>query len=263
VLRLRFLQGAPPLGTLLLSLKERSKEAVWPKTLFSAGDLRIPPRKTQFFAFSKFLKILKELFSKSSLSGCRAEPSVLRLRLSQGAPPLGTLLLSLKERSKEAVWPKTLFSAGDLRIPPRKTQFFAFSKFLKILKELFSKSSLSGCRAEPCVLRLRFSQGAPPLGTLLLSLKERSKEAVWPKTLFSAGDLRIPPRKTQFFAFPKFLKFLKTSFKKFLSGCGAEPCVLRLRLSQGAPPLGTLLLSLKERSKEAFMAENLVFGRGT
>ena len=31
-------------------------------------------------------------------------------------------------------------------------------------------------------------------------------------------------RKTELSAISKFLKCLKTSFKKFLSGCRAEPC---------------------------------------
>jgi len=76
-------------------------------------------------------------------------------------------------------------------------------KFLKILKELFSKSSLSGCRAAPCGFGDALPQGALPLEILLLSLKERSKEAFMAENSVFGRDLRISRQKTQFFAITK------------------------------------------------------------
>jgi len=69
-------------------------------------------------------------------------------------------------------------------------------------------------------------------------------------------------QKTQFFAMINVFGVQGDFSKIPLAGCRAEPCGYRGRGSpQGAPPLGTPLLSLKERSKEAKMAENSVFGR--
>ena len=110
-------------------------------------------RKMSFFAWQKFLKFLKTSFKKF-LSGCRAEPCAVRdaFSLPRGAAPWNPASFFERKKQRSVYGRKRCFRPGDLKIPPRKTQFFAFSKFLKILKELFSKSSLSGCGAEPCGL---------------------------------------------------------------------------------------------------------------
>jgi len=220
-------------------------------------------RKMSFFAWQKFLKFLKTSFKKF-LSGCRAEPCAVRdaFSLPRGAAPWNPASFFERKKQRSVYGRKLGFRQELFGISPRKTPFFTWQKFLKFLKTSFKKF-LSRCRAEPCAVRDAFSppRGAAPWNPASFFERKKQRSIHGRKLGFRQGLFGISPRKTPFFALQKFLKFLKTSFKKFLSGCRAEPCGYGGRGSpQGAPPLGILLPSLKERSKEAFMAENCVFG---
>jgi len=141
-------QGALPLGTPLLSLKERSKEAIWPKTAFSAGVSQNLPAKNAVFCDSKSFWGAGGFFQKSPSPGWQGQsPCVLRPRsLPQGALPLGTPLLSLKERSKEAIYRKLRFRQGFLKISLQKTQFFAIPKVFGVQGDFFKNPPRRGSR---------------------------------------------------------------------------------------------------------------------
>jgi hypothetical protein len=78
----------------------------------------------------RFFGILKTFFSKKVLSGCRAQTAPVE-RVGRGPRACGSIYGK-----------RQLLSCLAMILP---------IKFLRIFKELFEKSSLNGCRAEPCL----------------------------------------------------------------------------------------------------------------
>jgi len=109
----------------------------------------------------------------------------------------------------------------------------------------------------------RFPQGgAAPWNPASFFERKKQRSRNGRKLRFRQELLAFSLQKTQFFAMIKVFGVQGDFSKIPLAGCRAEPCGYGGRGSpQGVPPLGTPLLSLKERSKEAEMAENSVFGR--
>jgi len=94
--------------------------------------------------FQKFLRILKGLFSKSPLSGCRAEPCVLRPHLSpRGAAPWNPAPFFERKEQRSGYAENCVFGRDFLGFPCKKRSFLLLSKFLGC-RGIFSKIPLAG-----------------------------------------------------------------------------------------------------------------------
>ncbi|MBE6637501.1 MAG: hypothetical protein E7618_06845, partial [Ruminococcaceae bacterium] len=236
--------------------------------VFGRGFSGSPYKKRSFLLFQKFLGC-RGFFSKIPLAGAAgAEPLRLEAAFSppRGAAPWNPAPFFERKEQRSDMVENCVFGRNFSGLPCKKRSFLRFQKFLGC-RGIFSKIPLAGVTgAEPLRLEAAFSpQGALPLGTPLLSLKERSKEADIPKTAFSAGiSQKFPCKKRSFLLFQKFLGCRGFFSKIPLAGvAGAEP--LRLETAflppRGAAPWNPA--SFFERKKQrSDMAENCVFGRG-
>jgi len=172
-------RGAAPWNPAPFFERKEQRSGYTENCVFGRDFSGFPCKKRSFLLFQKFLGC-RGIFSKIPLAGVAgAAPLRVGTHLPpRGAAPWNPAPFFERKEQRSNIAENCVFGRDFLRFPCKKRSFLLFQKFLGILKGLFSKSPLSGCRAEPCVLRPHLPQGALPLGTPLLSLKERSKEAI-------------------------------------------------------------------------------------
>jgi len=128
-------RGAAPWNPAPFFERKEQRSDIAENCVFGRDFLGFPCKKRSFLLFQKFLKIR-----------AGQSPACWRRVFPQGALPLGTLLLSLKERSKEAKYRKLRFRQGFLRVSLQKTQFFAISKVFGVQGDFFKNPPRRGGR---------------------------------------------------------------------------------------------------------------------